>query len=406
MPNSNRANGRPQPVSYLDTLQQAKQLFLKENFNAAKILFDDVGRIAFATAPDLWIDAMYGLAECQRLERDFLNAAKTYEKLLRFGSSRTNIKGRFEESNCIAIIQSFLGIFDIGRLSLHVLTPDLEEFLAYGFRWTSNEVDEETASRAFGLARLLLKRNLIGPESVLDDMAILLDKLQGANYQWLSDYDVVVKLKLFETKLDVRLPDEPPILPPYDHPAYHWASTFNRLLCARRSLLLGDFDSTRISLADVAEDAESFRLYPELFLPRLALSSEMALKHDSIDDSILNYWEKIQQDITHALQQLGDLSTPFWHLNNLLRLQIKKTQRTNTELVGHERTHRTLLSQSLALLQVLLDTPWLRDVLLSRNITHSSIKLIRRWSQEKEYSNTWYKDGNTLLEILTKAVRP
>lgn len=393
------------PASYLDILQQAKQLFLKENFDAASVLFDKVGQIAFGTAPDIWIDAMYGVAECKRLDRDFVNATSAYRRLLQFGCARSITQGRFEESNRVAIIQSFLGMIDIARLSLRVPTPILEDFCAFGMRWTLYEAENEIAELSFGLPQLLLKRNLVGPLDVLDDFDRLIEKYKNSTCPWLVDYDVVVELRLFETQLDANLSARPPDLSNLDPSVYQWASNYKRLLCIRR-----DFQNNkkwiRRSLMDLEKENHIFQVYPELGLQKIALFAELAMRNSTSDEAISAYLNKIKDGIIHALEKVGDLSSPLWHLVSSLCSHLDQLKTESQLAKQGKNSLPTVVLQALDLLRDVLECPWIGDILQSRELTYDVIKSLRQWSHEKRFSHPWYNDSKILLGDLAKVVRP
>ncbi len=398
----------PTSASLLESLQQAKVFFLKEYFTVSQHGFEEVVKYSFPSFPDIWIDATYGLAECERLKRSFPKACSYYQRCLDYGVEMDFGHSRFSHSNRLSVLESFCALIEIGRLSLRVDVDAIAALIDAGYEWASKELGQLAARQKFTYARTLLQNNIVGPGKNTQPLKGLLREINDLPVHLTVLNRDVVQLKLLEYYLGANHPADAgdllkhPEASRYQAPVYQWSRTKSVLLEGKWKMLQGEYEAATDILQQFSPNHPNFKLYPELLIQHAGLSFEAIHMQGNIEGEGLNsYIKQIREGIKEAYIELGDLSTPLWHLVHLVRLLFRNGFKDNSL-----HSWKDTIGEVTSLFKKLLETDWLTDVLVSRSVPADLIGLLAAFFSSEEQWEHCNTEVSTALDRLSLAVCP
>jgi hypothetical protein len=379
-------------ASAIEQLERARELCRFAWFGEAARDFDDLARSTERAAPDLWVEATFGSAECFRLQNDYRGAVARYEEVLRryFRLPGWESSSRLVESNRFSAAQSLLSLIAICRLSLRVRTAEIEDLIGEGATWAHRDLGSHSIGDAFRLAELVLERNTRGPLAAARGLRELLREIDRDQHG-AGPADVeVVTVRFGETLLDAGQTVYPVRVTPDDHWAYHWTKVSCDLLRARSELLKGRATEARRILDEVVFNGASTG-FSEFRLLIPALAAEAA---DGAKSAVLETYRcAIRLGGIWQAGEMCNVSESLWHLANLILLQIGRGESESLvgdldELAGHLRLS------------------WLCATLASRGMAPDDLTEAIGWCESRGRGSQWAADGRHWLSELRKAVRP
>lgn len=294
------------PPSYTEALERAKDLYRRGVFPPAIRLFTELAGSTAASAPDLWIEATYGLAEIHRLRGELRPAANLYRRLLDVAGRRPPTVGRYAHSNRMSTLYAYLGLVIIGRHSLQCRVAELDELIAGGEAWSARVLEHTSGTADFKVQRALLARNVDGPQLALAELHALAHPgaLAGATF-----FDgSIVGVWAREAEVDLGRPWSAPPALADDHYAAAWIHLMDDLLAARSALGHGRVRDARAALARAAERRATLACHPELELGLacLAATVDPAVETRDVAEDLL------ARAFARGLGEGGELSHALW----------------------------------------------------------------------------------------------
>lgn len=376
-------------------IEQAKNLYERAEYRAALHNFESVARQPVPMGRDVWFDAMFGIAECRRLSNDFRGAVDGYRAVLGSGLRALSRSGPYAFILRMYVIQSFLMLARIGRLSLRVPSPLLLDFLEFGHRWASEHIEPRAANMLFRFEYALLRRNTHGPAAAARDLDALAEEFMESPVPGGIDHHVI-RTWAAESWLDAGVRTTLPALPPPDHFAYHWATYRRKLQRARWHLLANNRRRARWTLRGESIEAELESRHPglvlELFRLRSALSAGV---HDA------GYRERIIRNRPRS--SVHNLAAYIWHLVQLVRLQGKRSGggfAWDQIVPATEQLHHDMRR-----LHDAISAPLVAATLKSRGLGGDEYDAVVAWTRSPRRADSW-NDGTRLLTTLEPLVRP
>lgn len=361
----------------LAELERAKRLFVQERFLAARRSFETLVRASHTDAPDVWIDARYGVGECLRLRHDFEEASRAYREVIQRVTFGGIVEGRLAASNRVSGQGSFLGLVQIGRASLRFETALLTQLLADGEAWAVRTFGPG-GSTAFALERALLKLNVEGAEAAVRDLEALLPETEATRAEPGRPEANVAWVRLQEARLEAGEKADLGTFVPVEA-SRGWSEAMLALLRARAAIASGRLRVAVRHLEGPAAAEDVLATYPELRL-RLAVLRLLACMAPGGDGRALEQdRRRLADSLQIGAERAADMSTPLWGTVLLLRWRLER---------GAEAEAACPLRALAATLARAFDSPWLRAALESRSVGESEASLLRdaldraQWGEE------------------------
>lgn len=409
-PKSVRTARERQLMSATTLVERAKNLYERAEYRAALHNFEIVARQPVPVGRDVWLDAVFGMAECRRLSNDFRGAADGYRVLLGAGLRSLPRSGPHALIMPVYVVQSFAMLTRIGRLSIRVPTPLLLKFLELGHQWAREHIDPRAADTTFRFEYALLMRHTRGPKSGAEELDALARELEESPVEGAVDHHIVLTWAA-ESWLDtgVYAPLQQPPAP--DHYAYHWTRYRGVLQKTRWHLMSGDKKRARRLVADEVLESELDARHPGLVLELERLRATVG-----DESNLLGYRELILREQPRS--PLHNRTAYLWHTIQLAMLQLARPQLDRPQLDRPQlNRHRNgakpnavtpldgPFHDDLRRLHDAVAEPAVATTLQSRGFERDQHEQLLAWCRGHNGAG-WQTDGMRLLEKLAPLVRP
>jgi len=361
--------------------------------------FERLAAIAMPAAPDVWVEAMSGQAECLRQFQRHAEAADVAHRVIDYASRVSLGNGRLGDSNRLAVAHSFLTLADIARLSLRVEVALIRDVLDQGRRWAEREMNTEEARALFELGDLYLSRNVLPLPTVIERIQDLLQRACQPDRAEARVVDVgALELTLLEAKIDSDTLRAAPTLSASRSQVPRWCRSTEKCLQAFwywRRRQLGRARKALVEAGDIDTYPvlTSFRRFLEV------LSTGDSEGPARLDQEVSDRAQRVERGV----DGMGDLSTPLWELTLLLEDARTRTRARKWHLRPPESP-----SDSGPILSVLaraLANERIRATLMSRGVTGDQMVQLRSLCERVAPVELADRELE-VLAALRQAVRP